>query len=557
MHLAFGDGDLWTLDMDNGEALALSTEDGRIVRRLDLSEHEPKGIGWYDGLLVISSAKGKSHLLFVDPANGAVIRRIRNQAPTWGTDGVARVQDKLWVSASCWMTAVDPETEVGTKQSYVGAWPFDMASRGDTVWQIDRMLPGLIIQSDAEGKLKRLTGSPFFTGLTGNHDQWQHNMGILGIAHDGRNLWALATKDKQICVISRSRDADATWRELFAPEAMAQWVPADLQIEDGVLDAAGKQWVGHEEQLRNFILECDFLFRQPGRGQGGIVLRGDRGSSTSWLSGYELDIDGAADDMGHVHFPCYPQPHSGEIRFERGQWQHLRVEARDDTFTVALNGRKGIEFKDDRFRYGQISLEGSPVGVKYRNLRIQNLDDEEPGGRRSPWADLYDGKGANGWHRQEGTLKTAANRPMLIGQDGQSAAVVWQGKPIAAESTVEFNVWRKGTDPRGYYDLILKCDAEKPLASGIHLICYRGRVDAFFKPGNGKPAQLLGTKEIEPTKWPEQWRFVMAKNRIDCYRFGNKLMTAEFAGATSAGIAMATHGDRLEVRRVSVRADQE
>jgi hypothetical protein len=197
-------------------------------------------------------------------------------------------------------------------------------------------------------------------------------------------------------------------------------------------------WIGHNRVLGDFVLEGEFLYN--GRSQGGIVLRGDADSWQAWASGYELDIDSAGDtEEGHIHFPVYPQPGPGEVRFPIGQWQSLKVVARGDSVTVVLNGEEAIRFEDDRYRYGQICLEGEPGGVQYRHLRVTPLDRGPPAGPRSPWEEVR----ADEPRQWEAIVGTAAVRNGLIILDGreETAAIQLKGN-VAGSDVVEIDVWR-------------------------------------------------------------------------------------------------------------------
>ena len=141
------------------------------------------------------------------------------------------------------------------------------------------------------------------------------------------------------------------------------------KLTGDVYEAQAPSIIGHEGVFADFVLRCDFLFT--GKSQGGIVLRGSRDSREPWKSGYELDIDWAEGrKQGHVHFPVKPKPYGGAVNFEVGKWQSLRIEAEGDEVQVFLNARRALRFHDNEFREGNICLEGSPGGVKYRNLRI-------------------------------------------------------------------------------------------------------------------------------------------------------------------------------------------
>jgi hypothetical protein len=131
-------------------------------------------------------------------------------------------------------------------------------------------------------------------------------------------------------------------------------------------------WVAYPETYEDFVLECDILF--DGKGEGGIVIRGDGESDEPWQSGYELDIDWAPDrEHGHIHFPIKPKPYIGDALIDVEKWHHVTIRAEGRRVKVFLDGAQVLQFDDDEFTGGQICLEGRPGGVAYRNLRIRPL----------------------------------------------------------------------------------------------------------------------------------------------------------------------------------------
>ena len=108
---------LWVLDRKAKGAIALSPQDGSVVKRLKAPLQGPGkigGIGWYKGKLAITAGGtehhgGKSVLLLVDPANGELASRQPIDAQ-WGPGGSTQIGDDLWIAHGCWMCVVNPET---------------------------------------------------------------------------------------------------------------------------------------------------------------------------------------------------------------------------------------------------------------------------------------------------------------------------------------------------------------------------------------------------------------------------------------------------------------
>ena len=72
----------------------------------------------------------------------------------------------------------------------------DSCGHGKDLWHTDEWAPYLF-RSDLQDHLLEFTEQPFLRG-TGDLPT------VRGIAHDGRNLWALDDKNKRICVIERT-----------------------------------------------------------------------------------------------------------------------------------------------------------------------------------------------------------------------------------------------------------------------------------------------------------------------------------------------------------------
>lgn len=188
-------------------------------------------------------------------------------------------------------------------------------------------------------------------------------------------LTALAVAEIEEGLTASAEESPSPERYLFSPEGLPRWrvTPGyenqrPWQYKDGAYEGF-ESWTAHPGVFDDFDLHVEVLFS--GKGEGGIVIRGNKDSRQPWADGYELDIDWAADRKhGHLHFPGKPKPYAGEALFEVGQWQAVKVRASGENVTVFLNGKQVLQFKDNEFSKGNICLEGHADGVKYRNLRI-------------------------------------------------------------------------------------------------------------------------------------------------------------------------------------------
>lgn len=162
--------------------------------------------------------------------------------------------------------------------------------------------------------------------------------------------------------------------ELFDSENIVRWKPTPgyenqvkWMLKDGIFKGSNS-WIGFPEVYDDFCFETDILLE--GKSEGGIVIRGDYNSREPWNSGYELDIDRTSDGkQGNVRF-WHPEHATEQGAFPLNEWHTVRIEAKGNTITVYLDGRKVINFSDTQFSSGTICLEGHAGGVQYRNARI-------------------------------------------------------------------------------------------------------------------------------------------------------------------------------------------
>jgi hypothetical protein len=167
--------------------------------------------------------------------------------------------------------------------------------------------------------------------------------------------------------------------DLFDPEHQSKWHPTPghersrpWNITAGVAEGFNS-WIAHPETFGDFVLDVEIRFS--GKGEGGIVIRGDHRSREPWASGYELDVDWhAGHRQGHVHYPVKPKPYGGAAVIDVDRWHRVRIEAVGSKVTTFLDGTRVLAFEDVEHAAGQICLEGHSDGVRYRNLRVTPLN---------------------------------------------------------------------------------------------------------------------------------------------------------------------------------------
>lgn len=198
---------LWVHDYDGHKAIAVSPEDGTVLKTLELPNESTFGIGWYDGSLVISQP-GHEHawnpnppvpkrVLQIDPEAGEVTNEIplKNVVMVECADSV---NGKLWVGDGFMLDvcALDPSQPDKEERRLLlaGPGPREFAECDDGVWHVDFWAPS-IIKSDYKGKLLDWGEKPF-------------DGQAAGIAWDGERLWVLDNHKKRICIIEKAHNPE-------------------------------------------------------------------------------------------------------------------------------------------------------------------------------------------------------------------------------------------------------------------------------------------------------------------------------------------------------------
>jgi hypothetical protein len=203
-YLCWLGGRLWVSTGASGELLALSPEDGSVLKRLKIPNVIPVGLGLWDGSLAVTQ-KDPKRVLKVNPDTGAVEAEIGvgfAASPMCST----MVNGKLWIPDG-WLFPgwiLDParpekvpvnkpgedfDPSFRLERLLAGTCPNALAATDDGVWHTDYFARTLI-KSNFRGKLADWAERPFG--------------GTSGIAWDGRNLWAIDNAGGRICVMERT-----------------------------------------------------------------------------------------------------------------------------------------------------------------------------------------------------------------------------------------------------------------------------------------------------------------------------------------------------------------
>lgn len=166
-----------------------------------------------------------------------------------------------------------------------------------------------------------------------------------------------------------------------AEESKAFW-----RVEDGVLigenDAAKKgNYLWTEKEYRDFVIEFDVRWKgaTPRGVDTGIEMRKPKIQLQLGISGsLRVDMSGSFYTGGK---PAYPE--AGQAREAKtlmkpeGEWNTFRIQAKGDTFTCWINGKKASEYTDAKFSgAAPLGLQihpGVEMKCEYRNVKIAEL----------------------------------------------------------------------------------------------------------------------------------------------------------------------------------------
>ncbi len=158
------------------------------------------------------------------------------------------------------------------------------------------------------------------------------------------------------------------------------------RAENGVLigenDAAKKgNYLWTEKEYKDFVIEFDVRWKTPTeRGvDTGLEMRKPKIQLQLGVSGsLRVDMSGSWYTGGK---PAYPEAgqakEAKQLMKPEGEWNTFRIQAKGDTFTCWINGKKASEYTDAKFS-GAAPLgfqihPGVEMKCEYRNIKIAEL----------------------------------------------------------------------------------------------------------------------------------------------------------------------------------------
>jgi hypothetical protein len=241
--------------------------------------------------------------------------------------------------------------------------------------------------------------------------------------------------------------ADGEFVPLFNGRNLDGWVnvncaPETWTVRDEMIICTGIPTgvLRTEKQYENYVLELEWRHINKG-GNAGLFIHSDPITAVGqpFTRSIEIQImDGNAGDMFSIHgatmSPDKPHPKGwtralpAEDRMNpTGQWNNYRVESRDGTATLAVNGKIVTRGYHLNPRKGYICLESEGSEIHFRNIRIRELPGSNPPTEVVAQMDqgfrcLYNGLNLRGFKKVSGNEGHWQAKNWILDYDGKSQA---------------------------------------------------------------------------------------------------------------------------------------
>ena len=274
-----------------------------------------------------------------------------------------------------------------------------------------------------------------------------------------RSAWLLLSYAVlvSLCANTASFGEDEAFQPLFNGKDLTGWVlvntpPQTWRVKDEMLVCTGKP-VGEirtEKMYQNFILEVEWRHMVPG-GNAGIFIWADDITSKGVPFHRSIEVQVLENAYGQskshtTHGDIFPihgatlKPLNGRGGGGRAfpteerskpspEWNHYRIECRDGSISLAVNGKVVTQGTDASPRKGYICLESEGGVVHYRNLKIRELPDspvaeEHVAIANRGYRSLYTGLDLTGWKASEAGLPHWKANDWVLSYDGKAATPV-------------------------------------------------------------------------------------------------------------------------------------
>lgn len=417
--------------------------------------------------------------------------------------------------------------------------------------------------------------------------------------------------------------SEEKWKPLFNGKDLQGWVPVNVApstftVKNGIIVCSGKPTgvLRTEKQYENFILELEWKHMKP-KGNAGLFIWSDpitavgapftrsievqildgRNTKNYTSHGDVFSIWGATMKPDRPHPNGWPRCLPSERRCKpAGQWNHYRVECRNGSLKLAVNGKVVSGASACNPRKGYICLESEGSECHFRHIRIQELPTthpkpEEIAAKAQGFQSLYTGVDLSGWVKESGHKGHWKPEGWRLTYDGKSEAKERNNKNLWSEKEYgDFELicdWRLTAKPKKMMRPVILPNGDYALDtngkrkevevmdagdSGIYL---RGsskcQINIWCWPiGSGEvygyrndskqPKEVRAgvTPKVRADKPLGQWnrfRILMKGDRLTVYLNGKLVLeNAQLPGAPKKGrIALQHHGDPIQFANIFIR----
>ena len=241
--------------------------------------------------------------------------------------------------------------------------------------------------------------------------------------------------------------AEEGFKPLFNGETLDGWVnvncaPETWTVKDGKIVCTGIPTgiMRTDKQYENYILELEWKHLIPG-GNAGLFVHSDAITAVGKPFSRSIEcqiMDGNHGDMFAIHGATLaednPEPKGWMRSYPKeervnpaGEWNHYRVESRDGTLTLAVNGTLVTRGYHLNPRKGYICLESEGSEIHFKNIRIKEMPGSLPppeliAKKDEGFVSLYNGLDFRGWKDTPGNEGHWQADNWVIKYDGKSEA---------------------------------------------------------------------------------------------------------------------------------------
>lgn len=241
---------------------------------------------------------------------------------------------------------------------------------------------------------------------------------------------------------------ESGFTDLFNGQNLDGWVnvncaPETWTVRDGMIFCTGIPTgvLRTTRMYENYILELDYRHTRK-EGNAGLFLHSwdITALGQPFTRAVECQVmDGNGGDVFAIHgaFMVSDKPHpkgwgmrslpTENRQNPIGEWNHYRVESRDGSIALALNGKVVTRGYNSVPRKGYICLESEGSEVHFRNIRIKELPGSDPAPETVAQEDrgfksLYNGLDFRGWRWDPGHEGHWKANDWRLEYDGKSEA---------------------------------------------------------------------------------------------------------------------------------------